>query len=307
MSIFLLAPGKELSPWKKAFHREAPEIPLLTAEDSPQRIAEAKMAVLWQHPSSCWEQLPALQLIASMGAGVDHLLQDPMLPERIPIMRIVDEGLSQYMSSYVLWGILQHHRRASHFAQLQTQQRWNMDTPTHEIRVGVMGVGALGMDVIRKCQALQIPVVGYGNSPRANTDFPYYAAEQLPEFLQAANVLVCLLPLTPKTEGILNATLFEACTPGTYLINVGRGRHLVEEDLLPAIEAGQLSGALLDVFRQEPLPEGHPFWSHPALTLTPHISSVTNPDAAVPQLVENYRRIQKNEPLIHLVSRERGY
>jgi len=171
----------------------------------------------------------------------------------------------------------------------------------------VMGVGALGGDVLDKLNALGFEVIGFGFSPKEGFRHPYFYKEQLEEFLSQVNVLVCLLPLTPDTEGVLNLKLFEKCQPGTYLINVARGKHLVEEDLLVALKKGYLQGALLDVFQVEPLPKAHPFWTEKRVQLTPHIASVTNPKAASPQIIENYHRLKAGLPLLNLVSRTRGY
>jgi glyoxylate/hydroxypyruvate reductase A len=149
--------------------------------------------------------------------------------------------------------------------------------------------------------------IGFGFSDKKDVTYPYFQKNQLEEFLSQVNVLVCLLPLTPETEGILNLSLFKKCTKGTYLINVARGKHLNEEDLLTALNEGMLSGALLDVFHVEPLPVAHPFWEEKRIQLTPHIASVTNPKAAAPQIIENYKRLKSDLPLLNLVNRTRGY
>jgi glyoxylate/hydroxypyruvate reductase A len=150
-------------------------------------------------------------------------------------------------------------------------------------------------------------VIGFGFSEKKDFCFPYFQKDQLEEFLSQVNVLVCLLPLTPETEGILNLSLFKKCSKGTYLINVARGKHLNETDLLIALKEEMLSGALLDVYQVEPLPSLHPFWEEKRIQLTPHIASVTNPKAAVPQIIENYKRLKTDLPLLNLVNRTRGY
>lgn len=170
-----------------------------------------------------------------------------------------------------------------------------------------MGVGELGGDVIEKLQFMGIPVAGLGNFPKENMSFPYFDKNRIGDFLACVNVLVCMLPLTIDTEGILNIDLFRRCNKGTYLINVARGKHLVEDDLITALDEGYLSGALLDVFNEEPLPQDHPFWEREEITITPHIASVTNPEAASPQIVENYHRILNNRPLINQIERKKGY
>jgi glyoxylate/hydroxypyruvate reductase A len=173
--------------------------------------------------------------------------------------------------------------------------------------VGVLGVGELGGDVIEKLQFMDFDVFGYGNSSKENLTFSYFYGDQLNDFLQNVNVLVCLLPLTPQTENFLNLDFFRKCKKGTYLINAARGNHLVEEDLLTAIQEGYISGAMLDVFRKEPLLKDHPFWEEEKITITPHIASVTNPKAAAPQIIENYKRMLNHQPLLNLVDRQKGY
>ena len=182
-----------------------------------------------------------------------------------------------------------------------------MSNPEIPVKVGVMGVGALGGDVLDKLNYMGFPVFGFGFTEKNDFPYPYFSKDQLQEFLNEINVLVCLLPLTPDTKGILDLGFFKKCQPGTYLINVARGKHLVEEDLIPALEQGFLSGALLDVYRQEPLPDTHPFWEEEQIQITPHIASVTNPRAASPQIIENFRRLRSNQPLMNLVNRKKGY
>lgn len=242
-----------------------------------------------------------------MGAGVDHILSDDSIPEELPIVRIVDEKLTWSMTNYVVMSVLNFHRQVTRYQQLKKDRNWDMSEPEIPVTIGVMGVGALGFDVLEKLDFMGFSVVGFGFSEKSDFPFPYFPKEKLDEFLKEVNVLVCLLPLTADTENILNKSLFEKVNPGTYLINVARGRHLVEEDLIDAISKGQLSGAMLDVYRKEPLPEDHPFWQNEGIFMTPHIASVTNPEAASPQVVENIRRLESNEPLMNLVNRSRGY
>jgi len=154
---------------------------------------------------------------------------------------------------------------------------------------------------------LGFPVFGYGNSPKTDTDYPYFYGDELPQFLNNVNLIVCMLPLTPRTENILNLDFFRKCNKGTYIINVARGNHLVEGDLVTAIGEGIISGAFLDVFRQEPLPQEHPFWNSDKITVTPHIASVTNPNSAIPQIIENYKRIKDKKQLLNQINRILGY
>lgn len=306
MSLAIISPGRNPKVWIEALTFHQPDIDIQVYPDIT-RPEEVEMALLWQHPPGSLDAFPNLKLISSLGAGVDHILSDESIRESLPIVRIVDEKLTWSMTNYVVMGVLNYHRQITRYQADQKKKVWDMSSPEMPVRIGVMGVGALGGDVLDKLSYMGFPVFGFGFSEKKDFSYPYFAKEQLQEFLDQINVLVCLLPLTPDTENILNLQLFEKCTPGTFLINVARGKHLVEEDLIPALDAGHISGALLDVYRTEPLPEDHPFWEEKRIQLTPHIASVTNPQAAAPQIIENLKRLKTNQPLCNLVNRQRGY
>lgn len=306
MGFAIISPGRDVTKWKESLHKYVPglDIQVFPEIKNPERV---EAVLVWQHPKGALSQFPNLKLICSMGAGVDHILSDSELNPNIPICRVVDKGLTNPMTNYVLMGILTYQRQLLRYQKDKVLKVWDMSNPELDIAVGVLGVGALGGDVIKKLQVLEIPVCGYGNSPREEATFPYFYGDQFQQFLEKVNVVVCMLPLTEKTTGILNMDFFGRCRRGTYLINVARGNHLVEEDLLEAIRQGIISGAMLDVFRKEPLPTDHPFWETPEIIITPHIASVTNPEAAVPQVVENYNRIKSNKPLLNTINRTQGY
>ncbi|NVJ86071.1 MAG: glyoxylate/hydroxypyruvate reductase A [Algoriphagus sp.] len=306
MSLVIISPGRNPEPWINALKKSDPNLEIEVFPDvkNPEKI---EFALLWQHPEGVLSEYPNLKLASSMGAGVDHILSDSTIAENLPIVRIVDDRLTWSMTNYVVMGVLNFHRQIQRYQADKKRKVWDMSNPEIPVSIGVMGTGALGFDVLEKLNFMGFPVFGLGFSEKSDFPFPYFSKEHMEEFLQKVNVIVCLLPLTPDTENILNLELFEKCNPGTYLINVARGRHLVEEDLPVAIEKAYLSGAFLDVYREEPLPGNHPFWENEAITMTPHIASVTNPDAAAPQVIENIRRIQCNEPLLNPVNRKRGY
>jgi glyoxylate/hydroxypyruvate reductase A len=306
MSIAIISPGRDPKVWIEALQQQLPDIDLQVYPqiDRPEAV---EMALVWQHPPGFLTSLPNLKLISSLGAGVDHILSDPAVGDDLPIVRIVDEKLTWSMTNYVVLGVMNFHRQLVRYQGDQCKKVWDMSNPEIPVKIGVMGVGALGGDAMDKLHGLGFEVVGFGFTEKKDFRYPYFAKTQLNQFLAEINVLVCLLPLTPETEGILNLDLFQACTKGTYLINVARGKHLVEEDLLSALNQGYLSGALLDVFRVEPLPQEHPFWTEERIQLTPHIASVTNPRAAAPQIITNYKRLKASQPLLNLVNRTRGY
>lgn len=306
MSLAIISPGRNPKVWIDALTFHQPDIEI---EVYPhiQRPEDVEMALLWQHPPGYLSELPNLKLISSLGAGVEHILSDDAVPESLPIVRIVDEKLTWSMTNYVVMGVLNFHRQITRYQADQQHKVWDMSSPEIPVKIGVMGVGALGGDVLDKLNYMGFRVCGFGFSEKSDFPFPYFSRDRVQEFLDEINVLVCLLPLTADTENILNLNLFQKCKPGTYLINVARGKHLVEEDLIPALDRGYISGALLDVYRTEPLPESHPFWDEKRIQLTPHIASVTNPTAAAPQIIENFRRLKSNQPLLNLVNRRRGY
>ena len=306
MSLAIISPGKNSTAWIEVIQELDPTLNIQVYPEitNPE---EVEVAFLWQHPEGLLSEFPNLKLISSMGAGVDHIFRDKSISPEIPIVRIVDEKLTWSMTNYVVMAVLNYHRQLTRYQADKLTKTWDMSNPELEVTIGVMGVGALGFDVMEKLALMDFPVVGFGFSEKKEFKYPYFSKDNLEGFLKAVNVIVCLLPLTAATENILNAALFSKCNPGTYLINVARGKHVVDEDLIQAIANGQLSGAMLDVYRVEPLPASHPFWNEPKITMTPHIASVTNPKAAAPQLIENIHRIKENRPLLNLVNPIQGY
>jgi glyoxylate/hydroxypyruvate reductase A len=254
--------------------------------------------------------LPNLKLILSLGAGVDHVLGDPQLPRHLPIVRLVDPYLSDAMTEYVVLQVLRLHR---HDLDYQDQQRtlvWR-ELPQKnaaERPVGILGFGEIGQHAGHKLAALGFPVSGWTRSERKIEGFATYAgAAGLTQMLAATEILVCLLPSTSETHGILCARTFTGLPRGAGLVNAGRGAHLVEEDLIPALDSGQLSAAALDVFREEPLPSAHPFWRHPRILVTPHIAGTTNPATAAAIVLDNISRFEEGRPLLNQVDPARGY
>ena len=309
MSLLIVCPERNMSRWVAALRRLDPT---LAVEVWPEVAdpAAVEFALCWNQPPDLLGRFPNLKCVSSLGAGVNHLLGDPALPPQVPIVRLVDEGLKQSMAEYVLHGVLDHFRRFADYRRQQLRGEWQ---PHHvpaiaEVGVGILGCGVLGAYVGGKLQACGFPVHGWSRTPKTGGAIPVFAGETaLDAFLARSRVLVCLLPLTAATENLLAAPLFSRLPPGAYLINVARGRLLVEADLLAALASGSLSGALLDVLRDEPPAADHPFWHHPRITLTPHIAAVTDPDSAVAQVLDNYRRALAGEPLLHPVDRARGY
>jgi len=306
MSLALIAPNRNLSAWKNQIQAQLPELEIWTYPDIPQP-EKVKYALLWNHPDGILNTLPNLQWVSSLGARVEHILADQGLPVDIPVTRIVGEQLAIDMARYVTKAMLNFQQRSIYLLANQQQQKWKVPT-FQEKTIGIMGYGKMAQKTIEVLQCLGYEVIIYSNSQKDTNGLEhFYGKDQLPAFLQKTDVLVCMLPLTPATENILNANTFAHCKSGTYLINVARGKHLVEEDLLEAIAQGQISGACLDVFREEPLPKKHPFWMHSQITVTPHCASLTTPEEAVTQWVANYQRLSKGEELMHQIDVAKGY
>ena len=267
-------------------------------------------ALVWRPEPGFLASLPNLKLILSLGAGVDHLLGDPRLPLHLPILRLVDPHMTDAMSEYVTLQVLRLHRRDLDYRSQQQARVWReLDQQNAaERRVGILGLGELGQDAAKKLKALGFDVAGWSRSEKAVEGVRSYAgAAGLAPLLGRSEIIVCLLPLTAETEGILNKRTLALLPKGAALVNAARGAQLVEEDLLAALASGQISAAVLDVFREEPLPVDHSFWHHPRVVVTPHIAAFTNPATASPIILDNIRRFEEGRPLLNRVDPARGY
>jgi glyoxylate/hydroxypyruvate reductase A len=310
MSIAIIIPDRDNSGLKA---RLQTLLPVGTLVETYPEIADpeaVEMAIVWKHPHGCLRQFPNLKLIQSYGAGVEHLLRDQTLPSGIPIARIVDTNLTKGMERYVAMAVLAIHKRLDFYLQKQQEKIWQTPEPVElQVRIGILGLGELGAACAVYLAGMGFEVAGYSHSKKELPGISCRCSEEMTveDFAASVNVLVCLLPLTPQTEGILRYDLFRRMPRGSYLINAARGGHLVDHDLLRAMEEGIIAGAFLDVFHQEPLPPEHPFWTRNNIFITPHSASVTNPDGAAALTAENYRRMKNGLPLLHLVKKEKGY
>lgn len=309
MSVLIVCPGKDPENWVETLKNQHPGMNIhVYPEDHDKE--EVEFALAWNHPRGLFKNYPNLKVIASMGAGVDHILSDDGLPEGVKVTRVVDEMLTEDMSDFVLSQVMNHIRGLHYYTKAQKEKKWDrfQYQRPKDTKVGIMGIGVLGNAVADKLHKNGFQLYGWSRTEKSCDNITsFHGKEQLEEFLQNSEILVCLLPLTEDTENILNADLFDMLPEGAYVINVARGQHLVEHDLMEMIDNGHLSGASLDVFREEPLPEEHPFWEHPKINITPHIASLTNPTSVVPQIVENYERMMENEPLKNKVELDKGY
>ena len=296
------------TPWSAVLQEFLPDREIRDWSD-PGEIADIEYAFVWAPEPGALRRFPNLKCVFSIGAGVDHLLKDPDLPD-VPIVRMVEPELTQGMSEYVALQVLRYHREVPELERQQREKVWHERiVPTAPSRkVGLLGCGVLGQDCARVLHALKFDLACWSRTPKHIEGVAsYHGPDGLGPFLARTEILVCLLPLTAETEGILNRELFAKLPRGACLINAGRGGHQVEADILAALDGGQLAYATLDVFRTEPLPADSPFWDHPKVTLTPHIASVTQQRSACEQVAANVRRIEAGEPPLNTVDRTLGY
>lgn len=271
-------------------------------------------AVVWKQPPNVLANLPNLRAIFSIGAGVDHILSDPTLPD-VPIIRVVDPNLTQHMIEYITWRVLDHHRNGALYRAQQTKMIWH-EPPQRtaaDISVGIMGMGALGAAAAEALIGLGFAVNGWSRTQKQTEGVQSYAGEGgLIPFLNATDILVVLLPLTDETKGIVNYKLLRHLRRanglgGAVLINAGRGRLQKDADILKALEDGTLKEASLDVFEVEPLPKTSPLWKHPKVFVTPHAAATSDPAHLVPPMLEQMASFERGEPLRNLVDRKAGY
>jgi glyoxylate/hydroxypyruvate reductase A len=270
---------------------------------------QADHAIVWAPPQQFIDEQPGLQTLFNIGAGVDALLQ-LNLPPSLKVVRLDDAGMSVQMAEYVCHAVIRHFRELDGYDADTQAGKWSYRKPRSraDFAVGVMGLGVLGERVAKALQMFEFPVNGYSRSPKDLAGIRCFSGVQaLPDFLAATRVLVNLMPLTPETENILSHATLSQLQKGGYLINVARGKHLVEEDLIALIDNGHLAGATLDVFRTEPLPAGHPFWQHPKITVTPHTSARTLREESIAQIVGKIQALQRGESINGVVDHQRGY
>ncbi|MDQ7249458.1 2-hydroxyacid dehydrogenase [Dongia sedimenti] len=301
--------GAKFAAWESAFHKAAPELGLV--HDEPSRdLSGIRYCMTWKPLPGVYDRMPDLEALFVLGAGVERFLADAAIPPRVRIVKMAEPGLTQAMEHYVLWQVLDHHRRFWELEAAQREARWIDQTypAPWERKVGVMGLGALGEAVARVLRSFGFDTRGWSRSAKAIDGVTMFAgAERIDAFLDGLEILVCLLPLTAETRGILNADLFRRLAPGAGLINVGRGAQLNEADLLSALESGQLTAASLDVFAAEPLPPKHPFWRHPRIFVTPHLAADVDPESAALAIQRQIRRFEAGQALEHVADRTRGY
>jgi glyoxylate/hydroxypyruvate reductase A len=314
LSILLAVTEWDPTPWLARLAEFLPSHAVAT----PATLADPgsiRYGVSWRHRAGAFANLPNLQAIFSLGAGVDHVLADPRLPD-VPVVRVVDPDLTARMSEWVVMQVLLHHRQFRRYDRQQAGKIWAEDEAqpaAAEVRVGILGLGELGLDAARKLRAVGFDVAGWSRSPKTVPALlSFHGREGLDALLPRTDILVCLLPLTPDTRGLLNASLFaelarDGRLGGPFLINAGRGGLQVEADIVAALDAGVLKGASLDVFETEPLPASSPLWAHPDVFVSPHNAAVSTPGSIARYIAEQIVALERGEPLRNVVDRGRGY
>jgi glyoxylate/hydroxypyruvate reductase A len=306
MRISFCCSNTKAEPWLEGLRQALPGAAIEVWQPG---AAQADHAVVWAPPQQFLDQQPGLKGIFNIGAGVDALLK-LKLPAGAKLVRIEDGGMAVQMAEFVSHAVIRHFREFDLYDREQEHARWGFRKPNRreDFPVGILGLGVLGRRVAQALLHFEFPVRGWSRSPRQLAGVQCFAGPaQFDPFLQGTRFLVCLLPLTPETAGIMNRDNLSKLLPGGYVINVARGAHLVDDDLIALVDSGQLAGAALDVFRTEPLPPEHPFWRHPKITVTPHTSARTLRDETIAQIAGKIRAFERGEPVAGVVDIQRGY
>ncbi|GIL88859.1 hypothetical protein Vretifemale_16785, partial [Volvox reticuliferus] len=311
-------------------HLRAAGVPVAWTEEI-QDWASVRYAIGWNFTADVLSKMPGLRAVASMGAGVDHAIGPGIIPPGVEIVRIVDPLMAQRMATWVMWAVINFQRKMDLYGKAQAERRWDKKIENlkpwdnGEVRVGIMGFGVMGQATSRLLVAAGYNVAAWARTRRTPPPVEateangcsaaagvegvrvYAGREELRQFVERSDILVCLLPLTPETEGIIDGEVLSWLPPGAGVINAARGRHVDEAALIKALDEGHVGGAILDVFTTEPLPPESPLWSHPRIRITPHVSSITDVPNAVAQISENYRRLVSGLPLLNVVNKAAGY
>ncbi|BEN77756.1 glyoxylate/hydroxypyruvate reductase GhrA [Serratia marcescens] len=313
MNIIYYHPLFNAQEWLAGIKQRLPQAEIREWQRGDERPAD--YALVWRPPHEMLANRRDLKAVFALGAGVDAILDQERkhpgtLPAGVPLLRLEDTGMAQQMQEYALSYVLRYFRRFDEYQALQQRQEWQPLDPhsLDDFTIGILGAGVLGQSVARKLTEFGFSVRCWSRSAKQIDGVQSFAGEaQRAAFLDGVKLLINLLPNTPETIGILNRELFAQLSTGAYLINIARGAHLVEADLLAALEQGQLAAATLDVFAREPLPQDHPFWRHPRVTITPHIAAITLPQQAMDQIAANIRALEAGHAPAGVVDRQRGY
>src|SRR5699024_5438575 len=309
MSLLLIAKNRNMGPWEQALLKEESDLDIEIWPDI-QEPEKVQFAAAWGQPAHSLKQLPNLKAVSSLGAGVDHILNDKTLPEGLKICRIIDPHLTDDMKKYTQAAVLNYRLSSYKYYEQKLEAKWKRlpRKRIDDVIIGVMGLGKIGQPVAKNLAQLGYQVKSWANSKHDSKGVTVFSGNgELNSFLDGTELIICLLPLTPETRGVLNLELFKKLKHPGFVINVGRGEHLVEEDLIYALDKQWLSGAQLDVFSEEPLPGNHPFWNRKNIVISPHVSAETSPSSVAAQIIENYKRTISGLPLINEVDKQKRY
>jgi glyoxylate/hydroxypyruvate reductase A len=307
MKVLLQMPGRDAESWRAALAAALPEAEIAVWPDMP---GDPDYALVWRPPPEVFTHVRAPKAIFNLGAGVDALLSVPTLPPDVPVVRLTDAGMAEQMAEYVTLAVLRAYREMDAYEAQQREGSW---LPRPRLAkagfgVGLMGFGVLGQAIATALAPFGFPLSCWSRGPKSAAGMTSFAGtSELPAFLATAKVLVCTLPSTPETDGVLDAATLSQLPKGAHVVNVARGELVVDADLLALLDSEHLGGATLDVFRTEPLPSDHPFWHHPRVTLTPHVSAATLIPDSVAQVAAKIRRLESGQAVAGVVERERRY
>ncbi|MDB9937814.1 glyoxylate/hydroxypyruvate reductase A [Candidatus Thioglobus sp.] len=312
MSIVLASSDfwEDMEVWSNGLQKAMPEIDIKVYPDDGD-VNEVEFAVVWKHPRGILKKYPNLKAILSLGAGVDHIISDPDLPEGLPIIRLVDKKLTHEMCLHALHWVLHFHSDQYLYRSQQLKRQWIQQSSiqTEDRTIGIMGLGNIGRSIGELLVTQSFNVIGWGANQKSSLiDIKYYyGQDQLSDFLGRTNILINVLPLTSDTTNIITKKELRLLPKNSFIINIGRGGIINEDDLLTLLSEGHIKAAALDVFAQEPLPENNSLWNHPSVYITPHIAGQSNPNSAGQTISENIYRIQKGELPYPIYSRANGY
>lgn len=308
--IVIICPNERYTKsWREGLKKKAPDFEIQVYPEDTNR-EETEFVMAFDPPEDAFSKYPNLKIVASMGAGVQSILNNPSLPKDVQVTKVVQTEHQRDIAEHVLALCLSHLKNLMIYTQNKTDKLWKPQKYKRAVdtTVGIMGIGAIGQVIGKLLVKNDFKVTGWSSSKKVLADIQtFHGNDQEKEFLKTADILVCILPLTKETEGILNKSVFKNLPKGAYLINVGRGAELVEEDLIEALKNEQLSGAALDVFEQEPLPVNHPFWTEKKIMITPHVAGNTHTELAADDVLRNYKAMKSGDELLHTVNLKKGY
>lgn len=312
MALLFSSPWDDADEWRDVMARELPDLDFRVWTPGKEDIgdpAAIEYALVWGPEKGALKDFPNLKAIFSLGAGVNHL-DGRDLPDGVPVVRLVDPGMTRGMSEYVVYWVLHYHRRFGDYAIQAAEKSWRQlpQADPGGCRVGIMGLGVMGLDAVARLRPFGFDLAGWSRTEKAIEGVEtFHGKDGFGAFLERTEILVCLLPLTPETAGIIGAESLSRLPKGAVVINAARGGHVIDEDLLAALSTGHIAAATLDVFHQEPLPDDHPFWKHPKVAVTPHAASLTVPETAAQAVAENIRRMRAGEAPRPVVDSDTGY